>query len=260
MVMQQRIPDLPSGYRLAFHGCLDSTNAEALRRAERGTASGLWIWAKQQKAGKGRAGRDWSSPPGNLYASLLLRPQLPLTTLMQLSLLAGVAIHDTVKQLTSSASQPLDLRLKWPNDILLGGAKLGGILLETASSVDPRDTAVVIGVGLNLSHAPNDLGRSVACLADAGHPVTAREAFPILAWRMADWIARWQDGQAFGPIRSAWMERAQPIGQPISVNLGNDRLGGTFLGIDEAGALRLALAGGQERRITAGDVAIGVGE
>jgi BirA family biotin operon repressor/biotin-[acetyl-CoA-carboxylase] ligase len=257
--MTQAGHHLPSGYRLAFHETIGSTNTEALRLAGQGEDSGLWVWAARQNAGKGRAGRDWVSPIGNLYASLLLRPRVPLTTVLQLSLVAGVAAHDALTSLVKGSARPLDLRLKWPNDILLGEAKLGGILLESASGSRADDPAVVIGTGINLAYAPDHLGRAVASLAGAGCPVAPDAAFAALAWASAEWVARWQAGEGFPLIRAAWLERAQAVGQPISVHLGGDKLSGTFLGIDELGALRLSLASGEERRITAGDVSIGVG-
>ena len=258
--MQQTGFILPSGYRLIFHEDINSTNTEALRLAAQGEDSGLWVWAARQSAGKGRAGRDWVSPPGNLFASLLLRPRVPLATVLQLSLVAGIAAHDALTGLVREQGRQLDIRLKWPNDILLGEAKLGGILLESASGVaGAAEPAVVIGTGVNLAYAPDNLDRPVASLAGAGCPVAPDAAFAALAWATAEWIARWQNGIGFDIIRAAWAERAQPVGQPISVNLGTGRISGTFLGIDEAGALRLSLASGEERRILAGDVLIGAG-
>jgi BirA family biotin operon repressor/biotin-[acetyl-CoA-carboxylase] ligase len=247
--------DLPSGYRLVFHDTIDSTNAEALRLAAEGEASGLWIWAGAQQAGRGRAGRSWTSPAGNLHASLLLRPRVPLVTALQLSLLAGVAVHDAVSALAAGADVTPALRLKWPNDILLNDAKLGGILLESRAGAE-EDVAVVVGTGLNLLRAPGDLARPVASLADAGITVEPTQALAALVWATAEWIARWQNGTSFETVRGAWLERAKPLGGPISVRLGTDLVSGTFLGIDEIGALRLATESG-ERRITAGDVSIG---
>lgn len=254
--MQHGGLDLPSGYRLAFHPSIDSTNAEALRLAAGGEQGGLWIWAATQDAGRGRAGRSWTSPAGNLHASLLLRPRVPLATALQLSLLAGVAAHDAVSALAAGAGVPAILRLKWPNDILLDGAKLGGILLESRAGAAADAAAVVIGTGLNLARAPGDLARPVASLADAGIDALPAQAFAALAWAMAEWLAHWHEGAGFEFIRAAWLERAQPIGGPISVRLGAELVSGTFLGIDEIGALRLATTSG-ERRITAGDVSIG---
>lgn len=257
--MQQGGFDLPTGYRLVFHDSIDSTNAEALRLANQGEESGVWIWAAAQQAGRGRSGRGWTSPPGNLHASLLIRPRVPLATALQLSLLAGVAAHDAVGALAAGSGVSPALRLKWPNDILLNGAKLGGILLESSTSPHSDAPAIVIGTGLNLTHAPEGLGRAVVSLAAAGIDATPAQALAALVWTTAEWIARWRHGQNFEDIRQAWLERAKPLGGPISVRLGSDLVSGAFLGIDDAGALRLGLEGGCERRITAGDVAIGAG-
>jgi BirA family biotin operon repressor/biotin-[acetyl-CoA-carboxylase] ligase len=254
--MQHGGLDLPSGYRLVFHETIDSTNAEALRLAGEGEDGGLWIRAGAQRAGRGRAGRSWTSPAGNLHASLLLRPRVPLATALQLSLLAGVAVHDAVSALAAGAGVTPVLTLKWPNDILLNDAKLGGILLESRAGAEEDAPAVVIGTGLNLAHAPSDLARPVASLAAAGIAVEPAQAFAALAWATAEWIAHWRDGTSFESIRGAWLERAKPLGGPISVRIGAELVSGRFLGIDESGALRLATESG-ERRITAGDVSIG---
>ena len=248
--------DLPRGYRLVFHETIDSTNAEALRLASAGEEGGLWVWADTQQAGRGRSGRSWTSPRGNLHASLLLRPRVPLVTALQLSLLAGVAAHDAVSALAAGAGAAPVLRLKWPNDILLNGAKFGGVLIESRAGADKDAPAVIIGIGLNLAHAPADLARPVASLADAGVAAGPAQALAALAWAMAEWIAQWRNGTGFESIRGAWLERAKPLGGPLSVRLGAELVTGTFLGIDGMGALRLKTEAG-ERRITAGDVSIG---
>ena len=248
--------DLPHGYRQIFYETTDSTNAEALRQAATGQEGGLWIWAGEQRAGRGRAGRSWNSQVGNLYASLMLRPHISLTTALHLPLLAGVAAHDAILSLAAGACLDAcpDIRLKWPNDILIGNAKLGGILLESTSS-NGAPPVVVIGTGLNLV-PPGDLGRPVASLYEAGIKVGVTEAFAALAWTTAEWLNRWADGAGFDLIRAAWQERAQPIGSTVSVRLGQDIVTGTFLGLDDMGALRLATSSG-ERRITVGDVSLG---
>lgn len=248
---------LPPGYRLAIHEKIDSTNAEGLRLAAAGEAGGLWIWAGRQASGRGRAGRPWTSEPGNLYASLLLRPGVPLATASQLSLLAGIAAHDAVATLAAVGQATPRIELKWPNDVLANDAKLGGILLESASGASGENPAVVIGIGLNLAHAPDGLGRSVASLAGLGLPTAPGDAMAALAWSMAAWVQQWDGGRNFAQIREAWLTRAQPPGAAISVRQGTSLIAGRFLGIDEAGALLLQTETGQERRITAGDVIFG---
>lgn len=256
--MQHGGIDLPTGYRLAFHPSIDSTNAEGLRQAAAGQAGGLWVWAGEQRQGRGRAGRSWASPSGGLYASLMLRPSVSLATALQLPLLAGVAAHDAVTSLANGAGVTPDVRLKWPNDILVGHAKLGGILLESASTGSGDTPVVVIGTGINIVAPEDDLDRPVASLNGLGLRVGAPEAFAALAWTTAEWLARWNDGVGFDLVREAWTSRAQNLGAPISVRLGADLLTGTFLGIDEAGALRLGTNTGGERRVTAGDVSFGI--
>ena len=251
--------NLPDGYRLAFYDRISSTNAEAMRLAQTGELSGLWVQADSQSGGKGRTGRNWDSPSGNLYASLLLRPNVPIARALQLSLLAGIAAHDAIMGLAAGVGLAPDVRLKWPNDILLGGAKIGGILLETVNMPGDQHPAIIIGTGLNLAFVPGELDRPVTSLAAGGVPVSADRAMSALAWASAEWLLQWNGGRAFDGIRSAWMERAQPVGGAISVHIGEDRLSGRFLGIDELGALRLSLASGEERRITAGDVSLVAG-
>lgn len=255
--MGNATPDLPPGTRLAFHGEIDSTNAEALRLAACGEPGGLWIWAESQGAGRGRAGRNWTSPRGNLHVSLLLRPDVPLATASQLSLLAGIAVHDAILALAARACVSPSLQLKWPNDVLTDSAKLGGILLESTSSISHREPAVVIGIGLNLAHAPNDLGRPATSIAALGMSVTPAEALTALAAAMAHWLDAWDCGRRFAEIRQAWLDRAQSEGAPISVRQGTNLITGRFLGIDEAGALLLQTEAGVRTRITAGDVSFG---
>jgi BirA family transcriptional regulator, biotin operon repressor / biotin---[acetyl-CoA-carboxylase] ligase len=252
--------DLPPGFRLQFHEVIDSTNAEALRLAAGGEEGGLWIWAGSQASGRGRAGRNWTSPTGNLYASLLLRPSVSLATASQLSLLAGVAAFDAISALAATQHAGVSLQLKWPNDVLAGSAKLGGILLESTSSGSDSAPAVVIGMGINTGHAPNDLGRPATSLMALGMPIAPVQAMAALAWSMADWLSRWDSGRCFDEIREAWLTRAQPAGAAISVRQGTSLVTGRFLGIDEAGALLLQTEGGEKTRITAGDVSFGGAE
>lgn len=249
--------DLPPGIRLVFRDEIDSTNAEALRLAARGEAGDLWVWAGAQTSGRGRAGRSWASPPGNLYASLLHRPHTDLATASQLSLLAGVACHDAVMALGGDRGIEPAPQLKWPNDLLASGAKIGGILLESASGPQLQTPAVAIGVGLNLVHAPEGLGRPATSLAALGIAVTPHEALRALARSMRHWLGLWDGGRNFAHIRQSWLERAQPAGAAISVRQGNDLISGHFAGLDEAGSLLIETESGLRRRVTAGDVSLG---
>ena len=247
--MKQPDVVLPPGYRLAFFNRVESTNAEALRRAEGGEAGGLWVWALEQSAGRGRAGRRWASPRGNLFASLLLRPACGLETALQLVLVAGLALHDAVDGARRGSAL-----LKWPNDLLLAGRKSGGILLESVGSAADEDATVVIGTGLNLASHPADALKPATDLASHGIELTPREGFERLARATARRLEIWRDGAGFDRIRADWEARALPVGQDIRVRAGDGDRMGTYLGIDCTGALRLRDADGREHRITTGDV------
>jgi BirA family transcriptional regulator, biotin operon repressor / biotin---[acetyl-CoA-carboxylase] ligase len=236
----------------------DSTNAEAMRQAAAGARSPLWITARRQTAGRGRSGRAWGTPEGNVAATLLVFPECPPAALPNLSLVAGIAAFDAVVPCLSTKSAragPPFLRLKWPNDLIVGDAKLAGILIE--SSALAGTTAVVIGTGINVAVAPPVAGRSVTCLASLGASASAGEVEQALLVQLCRWLSVWNGGAGFAAIRAAWLERAGPVGEAISVNRGSDRLAGTFAGLDEDGALLLATADGVTVRVTFGDVTLG---
>jgi BirA family transcriptional regulator, biotin operon repressor / biotin---[acetyl-CoA-carboxylase] ligase len=216
-----------------------STNDDVAARAREGAPEGLWLRADRQSGGRGRQGRDWHSPAGNLYASTLvrLRPGDPLAS--SLALAAAVALHETV----SAFAPERRFTIKWPNDLLCEGAKLAGILLERA------DDAVVIGIGVNLAHHPSELDRPATSLAAlTGTAPEPRAFLEALADGFARWLGRWREWLA--RIRSQWLAAAHPIGTALSTSAGD----GLFDGLDETGALRLRLADGSTRVIHAGDV------
>ncbi len=246
---------LPAGYRLTEYDSIDSTNAEALRSAASGDMGGLWILAGEQLGGRGRAGRPWVSPPGNLYASLLLRPNCSATAAPGLSLLTAVAVREAIASMPGAGLKNGALRLKWPNDILLDGAKAGGILLESAGNAGRADYAIVIGIGLNVGQHPSGLKRSVANLSRLSPALGVWELFTAIAASMDHWLTLWRNGDNFAAIRDEWLKHAHSIGSPVSVLVNGTVVDGVFLGLDESGALRLGDRGaGGERRVTAGDV------
>jgi BirA family biotin operon repressor/biotin-[acetyl-CoA-carboxylase] ligase len=211
-----------------------STNDDVAALAREGAPEGTWLRAGRQTGGKGRQGRAWQSPPGNLYASTLVRLQPGDPPAPTLALVAAVALHETVKRHAPATS------IKWPNDLLVGGAKLAGILLERQSD------AVVVGIGVNLAHSPEGLDRPATSLAP---PVAPDPFLDCLAAAFAAWLARWR-AEGLAPIRTAWLAAAHPVGTALTTN----DVHGTFDGLDETGALRLRLEDGGLRVIHAGDV------
>ncbi len=236
---------------------VDSTNAEAVRRALAGERGPLWIVADVQSAGRGRSGRTWTSGSGNLQASLLITTGVPAANAYQLSLVAGVAVFDAIAIAMEGA--PEGLRLKWPNDILVGGAKAGGILIES-NMVGARDSgagalAAVIGIGINVASAPEVPDRPTTQLGAHGSPLRSSVLLAALADCMADWLGVWDEGRGFAAVREAWLNRAHPLGERMSINTGTERVSGAFLGLDADGALSLETERGA-RRFTFGDVSL----
>ncbi len=232
---------------------LDSTNAEARRRAEAGRGGPVWITAAVQTAGRGRRGRNWASPSGNLAATLLTTTDAPPAVAAQLSFVAALAAADLVDTcLGEGAAQ-----LKWPNDVLVHGRKAVGVLIESGARSDGR-LWLAVGVGVNLAVAPDDTERPATALADhmAAPPPGALDALDILATRFEIWRQVWeQDG--FAPISRAWTARAHGLGGRCEARLPDRTLFGVADGLDEEGALRLRQDDGTLVRITAGDVFFG---
>lgn len=242
---------MPHGYRTIVLDEVDSTNEEAKRLAERGEKGGLWIGARTQTAGRGRRGRAWASRPGNLTATLLLRPALPPAKAAQLSFVAGLAVAETFEALGAAS-----VTLKWPNDVLIAGAKAAGILLESSGPVDGKIEWLAIGFGLNLAWAPQDLPYPATATALAQHigaaPPSPDDALAVLARGWAGlYDTWWRHGLA--PIRAAWLERAHGLGQAIVCRLAESEIEGVFEGLDEEGALILRVGQGL-RAISAGEV------
>lgn len=231
---------------------VDSTNAEARRRAKAGEPGPLWIWSARQSQGRGRGGREWISRPGNLFASLLIGVNAPQRVAGQIALLAGVIAYDTIAKLIAYEGRS-ELLLKWPNDILLAGEKLAGVLLENVGSTVENRSVVVIGTGINLASHPEDLPQPAINLGAYDIMVTPAEALEVLAATTHEWLARWGEGSCFPTIRRAWLDRAGPAGRPLRVKVEGEETEGVYGGLDADGALRLMTPEG-EYRIAAGDV------
>jgi len=232
---------------------IDSTNAEARRRAEAGDEGPVWIAAAVQTAGRGRRGRNWSTERGNLAATLMMTTEAPPLEAAQLSFVAALA----AAELADACLGPDVARLKWPNDVLIHGRKCTGILVESGARADGR-LWLAVGIGVNLAHAPPDVERPATAYAEhmAGRPPEPLAALEVLAARFEAWRQVWAM-QGFAPVARAWSTRALGLGQPCEARLPNRTVAGVAEGLDPDGALRLRLDDGGLERITAGEVFFG---
>jgi BirA family transcriptional regulator, biotin operon repressor / biotin---[acetyl-CoA-carboxylase] ligase len=244
-------PRLAGGIPVVAFDAIGSTNAEGLERARNGEHGPLWIAAKTQTGGRGRRGRAWISEPGNLYTSLLLTDPAPPAVLPGICFVAALALHDAVLDTTSGLA-PASLKLKWPNDLLLDGKKIAGILVEGVSLGSSH--AAVIGFGVNCKHHPEGTEFPAANLADAGFPVEPAALLALLAEAVNVRLKEWNRGVNFAAISKAWTLRAAGIGEAIEVRLPDRTIGGTFETLDSDGGLVLRRADGSRETIHAGDV------
>jgi BirA family transcriptional regulator, biotin operon repressor / biotin---[acetyl-CoA-carboxylase] ligase len=243
-------PAWPRGYALKEFDVIDSTNEEARRMAASGEAGPIWITADRQSAGRGRRGRAWESPSGNLSATLLLRPARPPNEGAQLSFVAALAAAEAIKAFAPSAR----IAVKWPNDVLADGRKIAGILLESASTAGGRLAWLAVGIGANLARHPEGMEFPATSLAELGERVPpARDVLLHLAAGWAKWYEIWTL-RGFGEIRDAWIARAAGMGTRIRARLQNEETSGVFEGIDDTGALLLREAQDRVRAIAAGEV------
>ncbi len=243
---------LPDGYQLHHIDCLGSTNDEATQMARQGAPSGTVVMADRQTNGRGRLGRRWVSPLGNFYASIVLRLDCDPKAISGLSLLAGVALGEALSAL---GPVDLDIALKWPNDILIGGAKTAGLLLESAGNqaVQAADF-VVIGTGVNINSAPDEVAYPVTCLAAAGFgPLSNVELLRVYIAKLEIWLDRWHH-EGFSVVRRAWCDKAYGLGEQVSLRLSKAQIEGIFVDLTERGALLIEQPDGRRREISAGDV------
>ncbi|TCR62662.1 biotin--[acetyl-CoA-carboxylase] ligase [Bosea sp. BK604] len=241
-----------AGYRLIIRDEVASTMEEARRALDQGDPGQLWIVARSQSAGRGRHGRSWGSPPGNLYASLLLVEPCEMALAPQLGFVAGLALHDAAAKITGLTAP--QLALKWPNDLLIGRAKTAGLLLEGESRAGRF--AVTIGMGVNVASRPGDTPYPASFLKEIASSATVET---LLAALSDAWLARfraWSLPGGFGPTRAAWLERAAFLGETITLRLSEGPLSGRFSGLDAFGRLELDTDDGR-RVIDAGDLYFG---
>lgn len=230
------LPELPSAYHLCPYDSIDSTNEEAKRQAESGAEDGTLIWAKEQTAGRGRYGRQWQSPPGNLYCSLITRPDCAPSEAAELGFVTSLGMADAIGSLVPPM---IEVTFKWPNDILVNGRKAAGILLESSSKPDGTLDWLVVGTGLNIvSHPEESRYPATNLLLEGAHGLAVEDVLQAYARHLLGWINRWLD-DGFRPIRAAWLNRAMGQGEEIEVRFNDKTVSGTFADLDETGALLL---------------------
>jgi BirA family biotin operon repressor/biotin-[acetyl-CoA-carboxylase] ligase len=251
-----------AGYRLAAFDRIGSTNAEAMARARGGEYGPMWFVTSEQTAGRGRRHRPWVAPRGNLAGSILEVIGVSPAVAATLGFAAGLALETALKKvsveasLRSAGSDHMNYQLKWPNDVLAGGQKLAGILLE-AEAVAGNRLAVVVGIGTNVVAAPEGTPTPATSLAALGVQVGAEELFAELSDAWAEFRGIWDDGRGFGEIRRLWLERAAGLGQPVAVQAGAAAVEGIFDTIDGQGCLIVRKADGTRVPVSAGDVYFG---
>ena len=259
-----------AGYRVIGFDSVGSTNAEAMKAAMAGDSGKIWFAALQQTEGRGRRGRNWESPHGNLAASLFIVPEAPATSLASLGFVAGVALNTALNRLMPGAAirSGIDgadgtsgegrarIALKWPNDLLADGAKLAGILLEAQKRPD-GGTAIVIGIGVNVVAAPQGLPYPATALAALGAPHDAASVFEALAESWVECYQTWNNGEGTAAIIRQWRGSAAGLGAEVAVQRNGGVLRGIFETIDDAGHLIVRDDEGHRIAIAAGDVHFG---
>lgn len=240
MSLTTGLAGLPAFFRLASHQTVDSTNSEALRMAAAGAPGGTLVWSRAQDQGRGRRGRVWSSPAGNLYCSVLLREMGYGPAVSHLAFLTALALRDGI----AAAAPSVPVRFKWPNDLLVRRRKIAGILIEGGPAA-----SVVIGTGVNIASHPEG---ATALAFEGAANVGIEDLLTGYAAALRTWLDLLQD-EGFGAVRAAWLASADGIGTAIEVRLPTATLRGTFAELDSEGALLLETESGRHR-ITAGDV------
>jgi BirA family transcriptional regulator, biotin operon repressor / biotin---[acetyl-CoA-carboxylase] ligase len=250
-----------AGYRLAAFDQIGSTNAEAMSRARDGERGPMWFVTTEQTAGRGRRHRPWIAPRGNLASSILEVMDVSPAVAATLGFAAGLALEAALRTISveaalrSGGSGQLRFGLKWPNDVLAGGQKLAGILLEAEAL--QNGLAVVVGIGTNVVAAPEGTPTPATSLNALGIQVGAEELFKALSDAWVEFRGIWDHGRGFAEIRKLWLERAAGLGERVAIQTGNSTLEGTFDTIDETGCLIVRTAEGKRVPVAAGEVYFG---
>lgn len=259
-------PARTAGYRLEAHDSVGSTNALALERARTGDPGKLWVVASQQTGGRGRRGRPWATPPGNLAATLLVTDARDASVAATLGFVAGLALGDALSAIVPETALAIGIdggagkagrfTLKWPNDVLADGAKLAGILLES-SLLESGRLALAIGIGVNVTSYPEDVPYPATSLRNLGVEIDAGELFLALSDAWLDTMGLWNSGRGLGLIRERWLQRAAGLGSEVSVRIDGRVVRGIFETIDESCRFVIREDDGTRLRVSAGDVHFG---
>lgn len=254
------------GFRLEAHDSVGSTNALALERARAGDPGGLWVVAKKQESGRGRRGRQWETPHGNLAATLLVVERRDLRLAATLGFVAGLALADALAVAVPAGKLAVGVdgggrrhdrfELKWPNDVLADGAKLAGILLES-HLLDDNRVALAVGIGVNVVAHPTEVPYPATSLAALGSACDAEVLFEALSDAWTDNVRVWDDGRGLAAIRKLWLGRAAGLGSEVAVRLDGEIKRGIFETIDEDGRFVIRDRTGAAITIAAGDVHFG---
>jgi len=250
-----------AGYKLAAFDQTGSTNSEAMQAARAGERGPMWFATTEQTAGRGRRQRAWISPRGNLASSVLEVMHVTPAVAATLGFAAGLSLEAAVRAVSVEAAlraggaDPFKFGLKWPNDVLAGGQKLSGILLE-AEAV-PAGLAVVVGIGTNVIAAPEGTPTPATSLHALGIQIAAEELFRALSDAWVEFRGIWDKGGGFAEIRKLWLERAAGLGERVAINTGAATIEGIFDTIDEAGCLIVRTAEGKRVPVAAGEVYFG---
>jgi BirA family biotin operon repressor/biotin-[acetyl-CoA-carboxylase] ligase len=233
-------------FDIQHYDSIGSTNDEAMRLARAGAAHGTVVCAREQTTGRGRQARRWHSPAGNLHASILLRTDLPPWRIPQLSFVAALAVADAADAFLPVAARA---ELKWPNDVLVRGAKVAGVLIES------QDATAIVGIGMNVAHAPPDAPYPVTTLAASGAGTLEPGAvLQVLLQALRHRFSEWRD-QGFASVRTDWLARAHPAGSPLRLTVGDRWIEGRFADLGHDGALVIETADGLQRFV-AGEVLV----
>ena len=253
---------ISAGYRLIAFDQAGSTNAEAMAHARQGQQGSTWFVTTEQTAGRGRRQRAWIAPRGNLASSVLEVMNVTPAVAATMSFAFGLAHERALQQVSMEAnlrlagSEGLKYLLKWPNDVLVRGGKLCGLLVEAEAMADGR-LAVVAGIGTNIIAAPEGTPAPAISLTALGVHISAEELFAAQSDAWVEYFGIWDNGRGFSDIRKLWLERAYGVGGPVAIQTGTAKLEGTFDTIDETGCLIVRTADGRRVPVTAGEVFFG---